>query len=163
MTDFLKGNALQKAIRKFAAANGTPPGTCSSSPHCKQPQLDGDAFCAEHRTIFDAVAGRTKKEKFNRHDDPPPLIDFPVPPAPPKPKRDGPPAQDLCVAAILNALSTGPLSPQELKSKLNVPEHIYRRALLKAHPKIERTGKPGRGHDAQYRLAEPKTATCLSA
>jgi hypothetical protein len=147
---FLAGAKLQKSIIKYAALHGCPDGICASYPHCKEPRAEGFAFCANHHSIFEALAGRAKKEKFNRHDDPP-LIDLPDPATPKPPK--GPSAQDQAVNAILGALSAGPLSPQDLKAKLNVPEHIYRRALLKAHPKIERTGKPGRGHDAQYRLA----------
>jgi hypothetical protein len=152
---FLAGAKLQKSIIKYAALHGCPDEICASYPHCKEPRAEGFAFCANHHTIFDALAGRTKKEKFNRHDDPPPLIDFPVPPkAPPKPKRDGPPAQDLCVAAILDALSTGPLTPKALRTNIDAPDHIYRRALGKAKDKIVRSGKSGRGFDALYSLPE---------
>jgi hypothetical protein len=156
---FLAGAKLQKAIIKYVALHGCPDGICASYPHCKEPRAEGFAFCANHHSIFEALAGRAKKEKFNRHDDPPPLIDFPDPatPKPPKAKREGPSAQDQAVDAILDALSAGPLTPKALRTKIDAPDHIYRRALLKAHPKIERTGKKGRAHDAQYRLAEPSS------
>jgi hypothetical protein len=68
---FLDGRELRKAIQSYQAGRGSPPNTCASFPHCKRPPADERAFCDEHQTILDGVAGKKKTTAEVFHSDVP--------------------------------------------------------------------------------------------
>lgn len=149
---FLSGRELCKAIQAYQAGRGSPPNTCASFPHCKEPPLEERAFCDEHQRILDGAKGPGKPKQISSAP-----AETPEPaPVVVKQTKARPRVRGQAKTDILAALSSGPITPGELRDRVaGYSGNSYRRALaqLVESGKITRSGGHGRSHDARYSLA----------